>query len=178
MSRLSSSLLGLLFVVAVSHATDVSLSKRTVSTTAKSSSLASKGNKLNDDRKQRRHATMEQQQQQRNAIVNGQPAAQGAYPYFAISGEGSFILASDSRCGASLIHSDILLSAAHCQGAFNYETLLYNAEDGSYNREVEIDAQRRYLAYGTVLGELNYDIMVCWFVVVCLTLETHHIPHL
>lgn len=96
----------------------------------------------------------------RELIVNGQVAPPDEYPFFAISGEGSFILASDSRCGASLIHADMLLSAAHCQGAFNYETFVYNPISNDFDREVQIDAQCRYLKYGTVVGDLNYDIMV------------------
>jgi secreted trypsin-like serine protease len=44
-------------------------------------------------------------------IVGGTPVAVGDYPFFAWS-------AGSTLCGASLIHEDILLSAAHCEGAF------------------------------------------------------------
>lgn len=44
-------------------------------------------------------------------IVGGKPAVQGAYPFYAIPG-------GDILCGATLIHPDILITAAHCKGAF------------------------------------------------------------
>jgi hypothetical protein len=44
-------------------------------------------------------------------IIGGSRAAFGEYPFMAIPETESF-------CGASLIHEDILLTAAHCQGAF------------------------------------------------------------
>ena len=46
-------------------------------------------------------------------VVGGTTSAQGAYPYYAIPAAGS-----PSLCGATLIHPDILLSAAHCEGTF------------------------------------------------------------
>jgi trypsin len=45
-------------------------------------------------------------------IVGGELAAQGAFPSYAIP---DF---SNGLCGATLIHSDILISAAHCEGVF------------------------------------------------------------
>jgi secreted trypsin-like serine protease len=50
-------------------------------------------------------------------IVGGKPAAQGAYPSYAIP---DF---SDGLCGATLIHSDILISAAHCKGVFANDSI-------------------------------------------------------
>ncbi|KAI2509873.1 peptidase [Fragilaria crotonensis] len=45
---------------------------------------------------------------QTNRIVGGNQATKGEYPYFVQWERG---------CGASLIHSDIILSAAHCNGS-------------------------------------------------------------
>jgi secreted trypsin-like serine protease len=44
-------------------------------------------------------------------IVGGSPVSKGVYPSFAHT--------IDPGCGASLIHPDILLSAAHCARAFS-----------------------------------------------------------
>ena len=45
---------------------------------------------------------------QANRIVGGNQATKGEYPYF---------VQWEWGCGASLIHSDIILSAAHCNGS-------------------------------------------------------------
>ena len=54
-------------------------------------------------------------------IVGGTQAQRGAYPYFTqwIGG-----------CGASLIHEDILLSAAHCNEIFETDVIVGAYEDG------------------------------------------------
>lgn len=44
-----------------------------------------------------------------NRIVGGTDAAAGAFPYF-VRGRG---------CGASLVAPDVVMSAAHCEGAFD-----------------------------------------------------------
>jgi trypsin len=44
-------------------------------------------------------------------IVGGSNAASGAYPYYGISKSGAL-------CGATLIHTDIAVTAAHCAGVF------------------------------------------------------------
>lgn len=44
-------------------------------------------------------------------IVGGKPVAREAYPAFAIP-------AGSRLCGATVIHPDVLLTAAHCKGAF------------------------------------------------------------
>ena len=54
--------------------------------------------------------TTESDANPRELVVGGEKVSQGTYPYFATSAGNSF-------CGASVIHSDILLTAAHC-GSF------------------------------------------------------------
>lgn len=44
-------------------------------------------------------------------IVGGKPVARGAHPAYAIP-------AGSRLCGATVIHPDVLLTAAHCKGAF------------------------------------------------------------
>jgi trypsin len=46
-------------------------------------------------------------------IVGGFPSASDAFPYF------TTVNTDKSLCGASLIHEDIVLTAAHCQGVFD-----------------------------------------------------------
>jgi hypothetical protein len=46
-------------------------------------------------------------------IVGGFPSASNAFPYF------TTVNTDKSLCGASLIHEDIVLTAAHCHGVFD-----------------------------------------------------------
>ena len=46
-------------------------------------------------------------------IVGGFPSSSSAFPYFTTTDTDT------PYCGASLIHSDIVMTAAHCQGAFD-----------------------------------------------------------
>ena len=87
-------------------------------------------------------------------IVNGDDAKEKDYLYFAIS---SGIL---GICGASLIHKDILLTAAHCQGSFNAGLFFYDVKDKEYSRLAFIDEQRRHPTYETIPQIFNGDIMV------------------
>jgi trypsin len=77
-------------------------------TTAASSSQAK--NKLRGTKQDAPDVSTVELPEQR--IVGGELAAPGAYPSYAIP---DF---SDGLCGATLIHSDILISAAHCEGVF------------------------------------------------------------
>ena len=47
-------------------------------------------------------------------IVGGEEVDPGAYPYFTISKN----FHEDYACGGSLIHEDVIMTAAHCAGAF------------------------------------------------------------
>jgi secreted trypsin-like serine protease len=96
------------------------------------------------------------------SIVSGRPARQGAYPWYAIPA-GNFL------CGATLIHPDILLTAAHCDDfriSFvrpslfrrKAEVLLGgNQRDGSDALErIEVDIQRLHPQHRL----LSYDFML------------------
>lgn len=65
-------------------------------------------------------------------IVGGKPVAAGKYPFFAFPA-GSLL------CGATLFHGDMLLSAAHCAGAFSVGALVGGTTlDGSRSLFVEV----------------------------------------
>jgi len=49
-------------------------------------------------------------------IIGGEPASPGAYPAYGIP-EG-YLTGTNGLCGATLIWEDIMVSAAHCYGAF------------------------------------------------------------
>ena len=49
------------------------------------------------------------------SIVGGTTVTKGVYPSYA------HVIGGGVLCGATLIHSDILLTAAHCQSAFTYD---------------------------------------------------------
>ena len=53
-------------------------------------------------------------------IIGGEPAPAGRYPYFA-----------HRRCGATLIHEDILLTAAHCNNFLSFRTVKRRINIGS-----------------------------------------------
>ena len=50
---------------------------------------------------------------QQPRITNGQPVTAGNYPFFTFNKFGNA-----AGCGATIIHSDIILTAAHCRRAF------------------------------------------------------------
>lgn len=66
-------------------------------------------------------------------IVGGSPAAAEAYPAYAFT-------AGSDLCGSTLIHHDILLTAAHCKGAFLNNGVVVGGIliDGSDGRFVEV----------------------------------------
>ena len=85
------------------------------------------------------------QTQRRRAIINGRVVVDpSSAQFFARSGQDQNESTTDYLCGASLIHDDMLLTAAHCQGAFNYGVLLYDPDTNDYTREATVDLQIRY----------------------------------
>ena len=86
-------------------------------------------------------ATTTTTSKRRNLIVNGDTAKPSDYQFFARSSPDTELSTADLLCGASLIHSDILLTAAHCQGAFNYGAILYNPDTQAFDRFGIVDKQ-------------------------------------
>lgn len=72
-------------------------------------------------------------------VVGGQQASRNAYPFFStvyLRGQSEF------HCGGSLIHSDVVLTAAHCNDADAYHVVVnayykYKNYSGHYNRAVK-----------------------------------------
>lgn len=49
-------------------------------------------------------------------IVDGAPASSFATSFYVKSAADGDLSTSDSLCGATLVHKDIIVSAAHCYG--------------------------------------------------------------
>jgi hypothetical protein len=97
---------------------------------------------------------------QRDLVVNGITADPTDYQFFARSWPDHVQMTGDMLCGASLIHSDILLTAAHCHGAFNYGLMLYNPDTKKFNRFATVDRQISYPEYYVDVDSINFDIMI------------------
>lgn len=74
--------------------------------------------------------------QSRQLVTNGVPVAPGTYPFFTFNKFGN-----NAGCGASLIHRDILLTAAHCRtvfdgrGAYVGATTNFGVDDGEFHED-------------------------------------------
>jgi trypsin len=90
-------------------------------------------------------------------IVGGFPAKSSAYPYFATT-----VPTADFLCGASLIHEDFVMTAAHCVGTFNggvrfgVETKR-NTKDGTTRQVVQ---QFTHPDFASSLSRASSDIML------------------
>lgn len=82
-------------------------------------------------------------------VINGNPTARGAYPYF-VQGEG---------CGGSLVAPDVVLTAAHCNGAFVKSVIVGSNEYDFVSR----GAERRFVLSKMVVhpkfdyGSMEHD---------------------
>jgi secreted trypsin-like serine protease len=96
----------------------------------------------------------------RNLIVNGDTVNPSEFQFFLRSWPDSVPATRDVLCGASLIHSDIILTAAHCQGGFNYGAMAYDPSTGQFNRYKTVDLQIAFPDYYSNLDVINYDLMI------------------
>jgi len=98
-------------------------------------------------------------QQHRRAIVNGRVVANPSNArFFARSGIDKDKETPDYLCGATIVHDDMLLTAAHCQGSFNYGVFLYDPNTNDYTREATVDFQIRYPGFNGV--DMHNDVML------------------
>jgi len=66
----------------------------------------------------------------------------------------------DVLCGATLIAPDIVITAAHCQGAFNHGVLVLDEYTNDFTRFLSIDHQRRHPGWEINRESLNFDILL------------------
>jgi Trypsin len=99
-------------------------------------------------------------------IVNGSPVSNPTtVSFFARPARDEFHYTADSLCGSTLIHSDILVTAAHCHGAFHHGVLMLDtSSNDSFSHKMLIDRQVRHPQwdyYGdNNEGALNYDVLL------------------
>ncbi|KAL3924038.1 MAG: hypothetical protein SGILL_001287, partial [Bacillariaceae sp.] len=67
---------------------------------------------------------------------------------------------SEIVCGATLVSRDIAISAAHCQGAFNYGIRVLDEATNDYTRQLDVSHQIRHPGWDEDRENLNHDILV------------------
>lgn len=93
-------------------------------------------------------------------IVNGYRSTPDQRPFFAKAGYDQYYFTNEILCGASIIWHDILVTAAHCQGAFNSGALILDSNTNDYTLKVPIDRQSRHPGWSISRNKLNYDVLV------------------
>ena len=96
----------------------------------------------------------------RELIVNGDEIEPSKASFFAKAGYDEYFFTNEVLCGAALIGPDILVSAAHCQGAFNHGVQILDPETNDFTRLVPIDRQIRHPDWAINRQKLNYDVLV------------------
>jgi len=93
-------------------------------------------------------------------IVNGVKSNPSNRPFFAKAGYDKYYFTNEILCGATVIWSDIIITAAHCQGAFNSGALILDPNTNDYTRLVPIDRQIRHPGWSISRQQLNHDVLV------------------
>jgi Trypsin len=93
-------------------------------------------------------------------IIDGVVSDPGARTFYVRSGFDQYYWTPEMLCGATLIHSDVIVTAAHCSGAFNYGALLYDPTSNDFSRTVPVDRQLRHPQWNFDNSKLNFDILV------------------
>lgn len=96
----------------------------------------------------------------RELIVNGDEIEPSKAAFFAKAGYDEYFFTNEVLCGATLIAPDILISAAHCQGAFNHGVQILDPDTNDFTRLVPIDRQIRHPDWAINRQKLNYDVLI------------------
>ena len=97
---------------------------------------------------------------ERKLIINGDTVDPSEHQFFVRSAFDTVRETDDLLCGASLIHSDMIVTAAHCHGGFNYGARLYNPDEDRFNQFKEVDLQIAYPRYYEDVEIINYDLLL------------------
>lgn len=93
-------------------------------------------------------------------IVNGDYSDNVSRSFFVKSAYDHFGYTADVLCGATLISPDIIITAAHCQGAFNHGAFILDERSNDFTRKVSIDFQRRHPGWEINRDSLNFDVLL------------------
>ncbi len=97
---------------------------------------------------------------QRELVINGDTVDPSDHQFFVRSAFDDVRETDDLLCGASLIHSDIIVTAAHCHGGFNYGARLYDPDENKLVQYKTIDLQIAYPRYYEDVEIINYDLLL------------------
>jgi hypothetical protein len=93
-------------------------------------------------------------------IIQGDRADPSQRRFFALAGYDNYAETSEILCGATLVSRDIAITAAHCQGGFNYGIRVLDSYTGSFDRLIPVERQIRHPKWDLDRDQLNFDILV------------------